>query len=168
MSDLCFQSEWGAASSLAHSLFGSHIWKKNHNTWQQQHQFLSSGFKSPNSHFTTTTGDWLTKCSTGWLASLAPLVPLTLPMCCRATGDDSLSLSLSPRSLSRGNCLLPFFLSCPEGNEIPFYKGFWEERKINTGGRDTEPSSFFSYFFSLFLSYPSNQVWPMKLNDPFF
>jgi hypothetical protein len=161
-------SEWARSCSLslAHSLEVIFEKKKKHNTWQQQqqHQFLSSAFKSPNSHFTTTTGDWLTKCSAGWLA-WPPLVPLTLPMCCRASGDDSLSLSLflSPEEIvcCRSSCHVR------RGTRFHFIRDFGRSGKLTLEGGTLERSSFFSYFFSLFLSYPSNQVWPMKLNDPF-
>jgi len=84
----------------------------------------------------------------GWLA-WPPLVPLTLPMCCRASGDDSLSLSLLILSPEEIVCCL-FLLSCPEGNEIPFYEGFWEEWKINTRMREEGTLSLVHFFHNFF------------------
>lgn len=144
MSDFFFQSEAGGSLSLTHSMEVFLFEKKNHNTWQR-HQFLSSGFNSPNSHFTTTTtGDWLTKCVLGWLACLAPLVPLTLPMCCRASGDDSLSLSLSSFSVPRK--LFCCLSSCHvrRGTRFHLMRDFGRSGKLTLEGGTLSPVQIFS------------------------
>jgi hypothetical protein len=85
------------------------------------------------------------------LASLDPLVPLTLPMCCRASGDDSLSLSLSLSSFSVPRKLFCCLSSCHvrRGTRFHFMRDFGRSGKLTLEGRDTEPCpNFFIIFFA--------------------